>query len=86
MNTAKLFNECLSEVPEDLKKQVDLSFAISDKIDSILKERGMSRQEFASVMGKNKSEISKWLCGTHNFTIGTLAKISTALGCDLISI
>jgi len=30
-------------------------------------------------MGKKESEISKWLSGTHNFTIETIAKIQGEL-------
>ncbi|MDO5129105.1 MAG: hypothetical protein Q4D64_04200 [Prevotellaceae bacterium] len=29
---------------------------------------------------------SKWLTGRHNFTMQTIAKIETALGCKLINI
>lgn len=60
--------------------------ALQDKIDAILKEKGMSQTELAKRMGKRKSEVSKWLCGTHNFTLSTIAKISDVLGCDLIKI
>ena len=31
-------------------------------------------------MNKNPSEVTKWLSGTQNFTIDTLAEIATALG------
>lgn len=28
----------------------------------------LSKKQFADKMGKNPSEITKWLSGTHNFT------------------
>ena len=86
MNANELFKSCISDIPNDVRKQVDMSFALSDKIDAILKEKGMSQTELAKRMGKRKSEVSKWLCGTHNFTLSTSAKISDVLGCDLIKI
>ena len=32
------------------------------------------------VMGKTETEVSRWLSGTHNFTIATIAKITKVLG------
>lgn len=37
-------------------------------------------------MGKTEAEVSRWLGGTHNFTLRTIAKISDALGVKLLSI
>ena len=84
--TSTLFQQALSEVPNDLKIQIDLSFAIADKIAGILEERGMSQKDFARLVGKTETEVSRWLGGTHNFTLKTIAKISSVLGCNLISV
>ena len=86
MKTSDLFQQALAEVPDDLKIQIDLSFAISDKIAGILEERGMSQKDFARLVGKTETEVSRWLGGTHNFTLNTIAKISSVLGCNIISI
>jgi len=86
MKTSELFHQALSEVPNDLKIQIDLSWAISDKLAAILEERGMSQRDFAKAVGKTDTEVSRWLGGTHNFTLKTIAKISSVLGCDLISV
>jgi predicted metal-binding protein len=37
-------------------------------------------------MEKSPSEVGKWLSGTHNFTIKTMAKIEHTLGEELILI
>jgi hypothetical protein len=37
-------------------------------------------------MGKQEAEISKWLSGSHNFTIATIIKIETALEDEIISV
>lgn len=86
MKTSDLFQKALSEVPDELKLQIDLSFAISDKLAGILEERGMSQRDFAKAVGKTDTEVSRWLGGTHNFTLKTIAKISSVLGCDLICV
>lgn len=84
MNTNSHFREELAKIPPDVRKQVDMAWAIADKIDALLKAKGMSQKEFAHLMGKTEPEVSRWLGGTHNFTLRTLAKISVVLGEDVI--
>ena len=86
MKTNALFQSCLSEVKEDVKAEIDLSFAIVDRIDALLKEKGMTQRELAEALGKNEAEISRWMRGTHNFTIRTLAKISNVLGAQIVGV
>lgn len=86
MKTSNLFKQEVAKVPIDVKLELDLSFAIADKIDAILKRKGMSQKEFAKKMNKTEAEVSRWLSGTHNFTIKTIAKITSVLGEDIIVI
>lgn len=86
MKTRELFNQSVAEISLEIRKEMDLSFAISDKLDSALKERGLTQKQFAKMVGKTEAEVCRWLSGRHNFTIRTLAKISTALGVDIIPI
>ena len=83
---AKLFDQIVAETPPELKKQLDMSFAIADKLDAALKERGLTQKEFAHMIGHTQAEVSRWLSGTHNFTLATLAKISVALGVTLFTV
>ena len=46
----------------------------------------MTQREFATLMGKRESEISRWLTGTHGFTTTTLAKISAILGEPIVEV
>ena len=86
MNPIKIFQDELNEIPDDVKKEVDWSFAIADKIEKVLNERNITHKEWPSQIGKTEAEISRWVSGTHNFTLRTLAKISVALGEDLIKL
>ena len=38
------------------------------------------------MLGKKESEISKWMRGTHNFTIETLAAIEDSLGEPILQV
>ena len=58
MKTEKLFNECLSKVPNDITSERDLSFDIANKIDKILSDRKISQKDFAAMIGKKESDRS----------------------------
>ena len=87
MNTTmELFNEAVSKVPDDIRKEISWSFAISDKIADALEKQGISQKMLAKKMCKSETEVSRWLSETHNFTLKTLAKISSVLQIKLIEI
>lgn len=67
------------QVPPDIKEEINLSFAISNKIDALMQERGLTKKQFADQIGKRPSEITRWLSGQHNFTVFTLAMLSDFL-------
>lgn len=57
---------------------------IAESIEAILKQRNLTHSDFARLVGKRESEISRWMSGHHNFTISTLVKIESALKVKLI--
>ena len=73
-------------VSSEIIKRVDLSFMIVDRIHAILEEKGLRQKDLAEMLGKKESEISKWMRGTHNFTIDTVSAIETALGAPILQV
>ncbi len=65
-------------------RYVDHSLAIAKQINLILKKLDKNQNDLAELLGKKESEISKWLRGTHNFTLKTISKIEDALGESII--
>ena len=84
--TSELFREAVANVPEDVRLETDWSFAISDKIAHALEEKGLTQKMFAKQIGETETEVSRWLSGTHNFTLRTIAKISSVLGTNIIKV
>ncbi len=84
--TAKSLDEMLGPIPEAVQQEVDLSFEISDRIDALMRERGLSKKQFADAIGRRPSEVTKWLSGQHNFTIATLSMISAFFHKPIVSI
>ena len=77
-------DEIRETMSPEMKKQMELSVSIANRIYEILEEKSMSQKEFAHLIGKTETEVSRWLSGTHNMTMSTIAKISTALDEDII--
>ncbi len=68
----------------EINQFVDKNLNIVDKVNSILKDRNLSKAEFAKMLGKKPSEVSRWLTGMHNLTLKSIIKMEVALGIDLI--
>ena len=69
-----------------IDKFIDTSFDLSDRIHEILEARGISQKELAQMLGKKESQVSKWMTGTHNFTIKTLALLEVKLGAPIFQV
>lgn len=86
MKHNEMFQAHLSRVMPDVKKETEWSAQIVDRIDSLLKEKGLTHRELAARIGCNETQIVRWTRGFPNYTLSTLAKLSVALGEDLINV
>ena len=84
--TSRSLQEMLGNIPEDTQIKIDLSIEISDRIEALMQERGLSKKQFAEALGKRPSEVTKWLSGQHNFTLATLSMISLYFGKPIIRV
>lgn len=69
-----------------IERLVKKNLAIANKIASLLESKGMKPADLAAAMGKQRSEVSKWLSGQHTFTTKTITKIEEVLAQDIIHI
>lgn len=83
---SSILQSAMKDIPEDVVIQVNLSFEIADRIADILKRQNLSQRDFAKKIKRSEAEVSRWLSGTHNFTLATIAKISAVLGESIIRI
>lgn len=74
-----LFKEILKNTPLEDKIKIEDQMEISLRINLAMKKKGWKQVDLAKALGKKKSEISKYLSGTHNFTLNTLSKLQTVL-------
>lgn len=86
MKRSSIIEARRQRVSSETRKRVDLSFMIVDRIHAILEERGLRQKDLAELLGKKESEISKWMRGTHNFTIETVSSIEAVLGAPILEV
>lgn len=85
MKINKIMDSIRKTTPENTNKQVDFGVAIANRVYDLLKERNMTQRDFAKALNKTETEVSRWLSGTHNLTLSSIAKMATVLGDDIIT-
>jgi transcriptional regulator with XRE-family HTH domain len=83
---SKVAERILARTPEDVKIFTRLYADLVVRINSILKEKGITQKSLAESLDKRPSEINKWLSGDHNFTLRSIAKLQAELGKPLIEV
>ena len=86
MKRSKIIEERRRQVSPEVRERVSLSFQIVDRIHEILAERSLRQKDLALMLGKSEAEISKWMRGTHNFTIDTVVAIEEALQAPVLQV
>ena len=86
MKRSSIIEARRAKVSPEVRRRVDLSYLSVDRIHTILEERGLRQKDLASMLDKNESEISKWMRGTHNFTIETISQIENVLGVHILQV
>jgi transcriptional regulator with XRE-family HTH domain len=74
-----VITQFLEETTPAEKLQNSTKMTLAARLDDLITAKGWGKSEFAEIVKKSPSEITKWLSGTQNFTIDTLAEIAVAL-------
>ena len=82
-HSSPLIKKILEEITPEQKQRVENKMLIAVRLDELMKAKGWGKSQFAENVKRNPSEITKWLSGSHNFTIETLTDISIAFGISL---
>ena len=81
---SKVAERIQAETPEEVRIFVRQYTDIVLRINQILAAKGYTQKSLAEKMNKKPSEINKWLKGSHNLTLKTLAKLEAELGEPII--
>jgi transcriptional regulator with XRE-family HTH domain len=84
-NSSKL-QELLDEVTPLEMEQTKVKMQLAARIEDFMRAKGWNKSQFAEKVGKNPSEITKWVSGTQNFTVDVLTEIALTLGVELTAL
>jgi transcriptional regulator with XRE-family HTH domain len=81
-NSPKL-QELIDQITPLEYEQSKVKMQLAARIEDIMITRGWNKSQFAERVGKNPSEITKWLSGTQNFTVDILTEIAASFNVEL---
>ena len=81
-----LLDELLAEITPEQQARTDRKMRIAVIIAEAMQAKGLGKKQFAEKVGRKPSEITKWLSGTHNFTIETIADIERTLNVRILNL
>jgi transcriptional regulator with XRE-family HTH domain len=84
--SSPVINELSDAIGPQEQEQTDYKLRLAAKIYKAMKTRGMTQTQFAESMNKPISLISRWMSGTHNFTVDTLVDVQRVLGISLLDV
>lgn len=78
--------DLLCDITPEERVEARLSFQISNRLDALMHEKGLSKKQLADAIGKRPNEVTRWLSGEHNFTIATLSRLSIFFGKPIVTV
>lgn len=82
---SNLIDELLESITVLEQSKVDIRMLLAAKIADGMKAKGWKSKDLLKAVNKdNPSIVTKWLSGTHNFTIDTLVELEDALNINLL--
>lgn len=86
-HSSSIIENILNNISKADEAKVEKRMEIAVMIDEAIKAKGWKKKDFAKALNiTNLSVISRWLSGTHNFTIDTLCDIESVLDIKILNI
>jgi transcriptional regulator with XRE-family HTH domain len=87
MNTKSAIASLLEEITPLEQSKTDVKMILASRIADAMKAKNWKNKDLLAAIGKHHpSVITKWLSGTHNFTVDTLVELENALGISLLKV
>lgn len=86
-NNKSSLEKILEEITPEQQARTDVKMLLAARIADAMEAKGWNNKMLMEALGKkNPSEITRWLSGTHNFTVDTLADLGRVLERDFINL
>jgi transcriptional regulator with XRE-family HTH domain len=85
-HASELLNDFFSVKDEKEYDKTEKSMLLAVRIEEAMKKRGFNKLQFAEAIKVQPSVITRWLSGSHNFTIETLYDIERILSINIVNV
>jgi ribosome-binding protein aMBF1 (putative translation factor) len=86
-NNKSSLEKILEEITPEQQARTDVKMLLAARIADAMEAKGWNNKMLMEALDKkNPSEITRWLSGTHNFTVDTLADLGRVLERDFINL
>lgn len=83
----KSLEKILEEITPIEQAQTDARMQIAYLIANAMKDKGWKAKDLMQALGRNTpSLVTKWLSGTHNFTVDTLVELEEVLNIEILAL
>lgn len=87
MNSNNLIEELLNSMSPEESLRIENRMLMAAKLDEAIKAKGWKKKDLIKALGKtNQSEVTKWLSGTHNFTVDLLTDLGRVLEVNFLNL
>ncbi|EAY26341.1 helix-turn-helix domain-containing protein [Microscilla marina] len=87
IHKSELIDDLLDSVSPEEETKITRKMQLATKLDEGLKAKGWKKKDLMKAMGQsNASMVTRWLSGTHNFTVDTLIDLERVLDVQLLDI
>jgi len=87
MDNNNLIEQLLNYISPEESLRIENRMLLAAKIDDALKAKGWKKNDLMKALGKkNQSEVTKWLSGTHNFTVDLLTDLGRVLDTNFFNL
>jgi len=83
---SKIIDELFDSISPEEEEKIRKRMLLAARIDKAIKAKGWKKKDLAEALKKRRSEITRWLSGTHNFNSDTLFDIEKVLNIDLVTL
>jgi ribosome-binding protein aMBF1 (putative translation factor) len=86
-NNKSSLEKILEGITPEQQARTDVKMLLAARIADAMEAKGWNNKMLMEALDKkNPSEITRWLSGTHNFTVDTLADLGRVLERDFINL
>jgi len=83
---SKIIDELFDSISPEKEEKIRKRMLLAARIDKGIKAKGWKKKDLAEALNKRRSEITRWLSGTHNFNSDTLFDIERILNIGLVTL